>query len=79
MMGAVDAWNCLVAQLCAVSAGDDMNLLPCFTMLAFHCHHDKSFVGHCCSPSGVTRKRANPHSRTTNMKRLRMSIPEVRG
>jgi len=46
MIVAVDALNCLVPHLCAVSAGGNMNLLLGFTVLAFHRHHDKMLVGH---------------------------------
>jgi hypothetical protein len=46
MIVAVDALNCLVPHLCAVSAGGNMNLLLAFTVLAFNRHHDKMLVGH---------------------------------
>ena len=46
MIVAVDALNCLVPHLCAVSAGGNMNLLFDFTVLAFHRHRDIVLVGH---------------------------------
>jgi hypothetical protein len=46
MIGATDAWNRLVARLCAASAGDNMNVLLGFIFLAFHRHHDIALVGH---------------------------------
>jgi hypothetical protein len=49
MLVAPDAWDGLVAHLCATSAGNNMNLLLGFTVLAFHRHHDETLVGHRCS------------------------------
>jgi hypothetical protein len=49
MLVAPDAWDGLVAHLSDSSSGGNMNLLPGFTVLAFHRHHDETLVGHRCS------------------------------
>jgi len=60
MTVAVDALNRLVAHLCAVGAGGNMNPLIGFTVLAFHRHHDIAIVGHRCASVARILPRSPP-------------------
>jgi hypothetical protein len=53
MIVAIDAWNRLIAHLCAANTGGHMNLLFGFTAWAFHRHYNIVLVGHLSeSPCG---------------------------
>jgi hypothetical protein len=43
---AIEAWNRLIAHLCAANTGGNMNLLFGFTAWAFHRHYNIVLVGH---------------------------------